>query len=179
MVRPLHTVPGIFWLCIGIMLGLGLLMQRPYVPPASQLIGTPLPAIDLPMLGNEKTRFTSALGKNKPAMISVFASWCMPCSMEHPVLMELAKTGKIDIYGIAWKDSESNVKAWLEKRGNPYKAVGIDEHRTTTIPLALTGVPETFIVDKNGIIVLNYKSYLTDEAIKKTILPVLEKLQHE
>jgi cytochrome c biogenesis protein CcmG, thiol:disulfide interchange protein DsbE len=179
MARPLHTIPVIFWLCIGMMLGLGLLMQRPYVPPASRLIGAPLPAIDLPMMDNEKARFTPALWKHKPALINVFASWCPPCSMEHPVLVELGKTGKIDIYGIAWKDSENNVKAWLEKRGNPYKAVGIDLERTTTIPLALTGTPETFIVDKNGVIIFNYKSYLTDEVIEREILPLIEKLQHE
>lgn len=171
-----HALPLVFWLLVGMMLGTGLLMQRPYEPPQSKLVGTPMPALDLPMLGSN-ARFSPAVWKNKIVMLNMFSSWCMPCLREHPSLTKLAKTGKIDIIGIAWKDNADNVKAWLDEHGNPYRAVGIDEHRATTIPLGLTGVPETFIIDRDGTIVLNHKSYLTDEIIESTIIPFIENLE--
>lgn len=108
------------------------------------------------------------------AVVNVFASWCVPCAVEHDSLLKLAQ--RVNIYGIAWKDKPETVLAYLQRKGNPFYKVGVDVEGKTTVPMYLTGVPETFILDKQGKIVFHYKSVLSEDIINNTMLPIIERL---
>ncbi len=139
--------------------------------------GKPMAGFELPSLG-KTTMFTPSLfGGGNVKIVNVFASWCMPCAQENDVLMKLAQ--KVNIYGIAWKDKPLAAFNFLKENGNPYQEIGIDEEGKTTVPLAITGVPETFVLDKNGVIALHYKLPLTEEVLNTLIIPLVKKLNSE
>ncbi len=130
---------------------------------------------EIPSLGKE-TSFSPQLFSGKILVVNAFASWCVPCAAEHELLMKLAQ--KVNIYGIAWKDKPDAVFAYLQKKGNPFQQIGIDETGKTTVPMFLTGVPETFILDKEGKIILHYKNVLNEEVVNTIILPIIDKLNN-
>lgn len=133
---------------------------------------------DVPVLGDDGQRLTPQLWKDKIVVVNVFASWCEPCAVEHPVLMELGQGGKVELIGLAWKDKPQNIADWLKKRGNPYRLVGVDEKGESTMPLGVSGVPETFVIQDSKV-VFRYKSQLTHAVIEQDILPLVERLQDE
>ena len=124
----------------------------------SPLIGKPLPylGIDLPP---------------PPFIINVFASWCAPCAIEHAPLMDMQKQG-VKIVGIAFKDSRKNIDEWLKKRGNPYVSVQHDKGQALT--LGITGVPESFAVDKDGIVRMRFQGPLEEPQTIKDFLQVMQ-----
>ena len=128
---------------------------------------------EIPSLG-KNTLFSPKLFIGQVLVVNVFASWCVPCNAEHSVLMKLAQ--KVNIYGVAWKDKPEAISAYLQKNGNPFVQVGIDEVGKSTVSMFLTGVPETFILDKNGAIVFHYKSVIDDKIVNTLMLPLIEKL---
>lgn len=136
-------------------------------------IGKNFADFEIPSLGKD-TKFSPKLLSGQVIVVNVFASWCVPCNVEHAVLVKLAQ--KVNIYGVAWKDKPEAVLAYLQKRGNPFVQVGIDETGKTTVPMFLTGVPETFILDKNGAIAFHYKSVINNEIVNTLMLPLIEKL---
>jgi cytochrome c biogenesis protein CcmG/thiol:disulfide interchange protein DsbE len=142
----------------------------------SPLVGTKAPAIELPAFNGK--RFSSGAWEGKVVVLNFFASWCAPCALEHPELMKLAKNN-IAIYGVAWKDKAGKTSEWVKERGNPYRAIGIDSARTTTILFGLTGVPETFVIDKKGMIRAHYSEPLGADKIQQELLPLVEQLEHE
>lgn len=121
--------------------------------------------------------FTNADLKG-PAVINVFASWCTPCRVEHRVLLNMAQRG-IPVYGVAWKDNTVRITKWLTEKGNPYQLIGIDETGTSTVPLGLTGVPETFVVDGKGKVRYHRSSALRMEDVTRVILPLMNELKQE
>ena len=127
----------------------------------------------------EVSGLSSKVFSGNVVILNVFASWCEPCKLEHEVLLKLAETKKVKLYGLAWKNKPEAVIEYLEKYKNPFEQVGIDVTGKTTLTLGLSGVPETFIIDKNGVIAFHYKSVLTDDMLEKNILPLIEKLQNE
>ncbi len=153
----------------------------------SVLIGKPVPEFNLaaiPRLQNEAGApvpgFSSEVLKNgKVSLLNVWASWCVPCLAEHPQLVELAKDG-VSLYGINYKgDTSEAARRFLTKHGNPFLAVGVDETGMTAIDLGVYGVPETFVVDGSGHIVLRYPGPLTAEVIAEKIKPAIEKAEKE
>jgi len=139
--------------------------------------GKKLSGFELPSLG-KTTMFTPELfGGGRVKIVNVFASWCVPCAQENELLMKLAQ--KANIYGIAWKDKPINAFNFLKENGNPYQEIGIDEEGITTVPLAITGVPETYVLDKNGVIALHYKAPLTDDVLNSLVIPLVNKLNLE
>jgi cytochrome c biogenesis protein CcmG/thiol:disulfide interchange protein DsbE len=153
----------------------------------SALIGKPVPEFNLaaiPRLQNEAGApvpgFSSAAVKGgKVSLLNVWASWCVPCLAEHPQLVELAKQG-VPLYGINYKgDTAEAARRFLTKHGNPFVAVGADETGMTAIDLGVYGVPETFIIDGYGHIVLRYPGPLTAEVIAEKIKPAMEKVEKE
>lgn len=147
--------------------------------PVSPLVGTVPAAFSVAVLDNPQAAFSPEIWKGKVVMLNAFASWCESCIAEHPVLMKLAESGKVEIFGLGWRDQPEKLRAWLEKRGNPYRLAGVDEHGKTTVALGLSGVPETFVFDRHGRVAYNSKAPLTEEEINNVILPLMEKLQHE
>jgi cytochrome c biogenesis protein CcmG/thiol:disulfide interchange protein DsbE len=168
----MRLLPLILLMVLCTVLALGL-FSRHHQAFVSKMIGQKPENISLPLLNGGTA--TIPLG-GKAVLVNVFASWCESCQAEHAVLMSLAL--QAEIIGIAWKDTPEKIKVWLAAQGNPYHEVLMDERGKATLPLALSGVPETFIFDKHGIIVYNKKAPLTEEEVRTVILPLLEKL-HE
>lgn len=117
------------------------------------------------------------LSRKEVKIVNIFASWCLPCAVEQPALMALKATNLAPIYGIAWKNKPPELEKWLAETGNPYTQIWRDEAGEVTIPLGLTGVPETFIVDKEGIIAYHTKQPISQEMLSMEIIPLLERLQ--
>ncbi len=106
----------------------------------------------------------------------MFASWCVPCREEHPVLNEFAREGEVPIYGIDYKDERRDAEAWIKSLGNPYARIGVDAGRVA-IDWGVYGVPETFIVDRHGRIRYKHVGPLTREDIEGTLLPLIARLE--
>ena len=146
----------------------------------SVLIGRPAPTIVLePLVGltNKGTQvpgFTPEIYKGKVSLVNVWASWCAPCRQEHPLLVELGKDDQVQIIGLNYKDKNANALRFLGQLGNPYDAVGVDPNGRGAIEWGVYGVPETFVVNGEGIIVHKHVGPLTPDAIRDTILPIIE-----
>ena len=110
------------------------------------------------------------------ALVNFFASWCTPCKAEHPMLMSLSKRG-IPIYGINMRDKKANVVSWFAKDGNPYKIVLRDQSGRQMVKWGLYGLPETFVIDKKGVIHYRIAGPLTPKVINEDILPLIETLR--
>ncbi len=145
----------------------------------SPMIGKRVNFFDMPILIGNAERFTPYIWQGRVVLVNFFASWCVPCVQEHQVLMELAKTRRVEIYGIAWKDKKSTVLNWLRTRGNPYQMVGMDNWGKSSIAFGLIGVPETYILDSRGAVRFVYRSQLTKEVVDNEILPLIDKIRTE
>jgi cytochrome c biogenesis protein CcmG/thiol:disulfide interchange protein DsbE len=144
----------------------------------SPLIDKPAPEFSLPPLPGESRGFSSADLQGKVSLVNTFASWCGPCRAEHPVLNVLAKTKRVPIFGINYKDKPEAAAAWIAELGNPYTRIGADDGRVG-IDWGIYGVPETFIVDRSGRIRYKHVGPLTEADIEHTVLPLVAKLEKQ
>ena len=159
------------------LLGVGLKLNPREVP--SPLIGKPAPAFELPQLHESGKTFSPVDMKGRVWMLNVWASWCVSCRVEHPILMELAKSGIIPIYGLDYKDQPEEAKRWLVQFGNPYQLSAVDLKGQVGIDYGVYGVPETYVIDKRGVIRYKQIGPVTPEALQKKILPLVKQLQTE
>ena len=142
----------------------------------SVLIDKPAPDFALaPVEGMTVPGFDTAALKGEPTVVNVFASWCIPCRDEHPLLEALKAETGVRLFGINHSDAPENARAFLAELGNPYDAIGADRDRRVSIDWGVYGVPETFIVDGNGTIVFKHVGPLTARSIASEVLPALEK----
>jgi cytochrome c biogenesis protein CcmG, thiol:disulfide interchange protein DsbE len=143
----------------------------------SVLIGKPVPEFSLPAIADSNiATFTSGdLKSGQVSIVNIWASWCGPCRMEHPILTELSKRTDITLYGIDNKDSAENAKRFLGTLGQPFAAIGADENGRTTIDWGSYGVPETFVVDGNGIIRFKWIGPLSPEVVSGVLSEQIEK----
>ena len=147
----------------------------------SALIGRPVPQFSLPPLEGLKSDDGAAvesfsasdLAQGTPTIVNVFASWCVPCLEEHPMLMALAGEPGIRIYGINYKDDPASARRFLGRYGNPFRRVGTDSSGRTAIDFGVYGVPETFVISGDGKIAFRHVGPLTEEAITTKILPLM------
>ena len=146
-------------------LAVGLNLNPREVP--SPFIGKPAPAFDLPRLDDPARRITNQDLAGKVWILNVWASWCVACREEHPVLVEFARRGLVPIYGLNYKDERSNAIEWLSRLGNPYEASLADTDGRVGIDFGVYGVPETFIIDKQGVV--RFKQIGPVTAIWKTL----------
>jgi cytochrome c biogenesis protein CcmG/thiol:disulfide interchange protein DsbE len=143
----------------------------------SVLIGKPAPDFSLPALaGSGVPGLSRADLDGHLTLVNIFASWCVPCRQEHPVLEEIAKDSRIRLVGIDYKDKPENARALLSDMGNPYAAIGTDESGRTFIDWGAYGVPETYLVGPDGIIAKKYIGPLTDETVAKDLMPEIAKV---
>ena len=143
----------------------------------SPFIGKPLPAISLPGLKDPAAAITTADLKGEVALLNIWATWCIPCRQEHPLLVDLDRRTDVRIYGLNYKDIRQDALAWLEQLGDPYDRVLFDEAGTAGIDLGVYGVPETFVIDRDGIVRYKHVGPLTQEVIDEAILPLIVRLQ--
>lgn len=149
-----------------------------YIP--SVLIDRPAPQFTLPPIeGLDRPGFDTAALAGEPSLVNVFASWCIPCRDEHPVLTRLKAETGIRLFGINQKDAPENARAFLAELGNPYDAAGADANGRVSIDWGVYGVPETFLLDRNGIIVLKIVGPLSDQAIETVLKPAIAKARGE
>ena len=141
----------------------------------SAMIDQEAPAFDLATLSGDGKLTRDGL-KGEPVVINFFASWCVPCRVEHPLLMHLAAQGKIRLYGIAYKDKPDDAVRLLAQLGDPYKAIAVDRDGRTGLDFGVYGVPETYILDASGHIRKRFVGPLTEAAVNKELLPMLRQL---
>ena len=141
----------------------------------SAMIEKPSPQFDLAGLGSDKTLALDAL-KGHPAVINFFASWCVPCRIEHPLLMRLAEQDHLPLYGVAYKDKPEDSAKLLATFGDPYRQVGIDRNGRVGLDFGVYGVPETYVLDSAGRIRKRFVGPLTADVVDKELLPLLKQL---
>jgi cytochrome c biogenesis protein CcmG/thiol:disulfide interchange protein DsbE len=142
----------------------------------SALIGQPAPATQLPPLeGSGLPGLDSAQFAGKVTVLNVFASWCAPCRQEHPVLMGLAQDDRYAMAALNYKDKPENARRFLGDLGNPYRSIGVDEAGRTAIDWGVYGVPETFVIGKDGAIAYKHVGPLTPDSVRTALLPEIEK----
>ncbi len=142
----------------------------------SALIDKPLPDLDVPPLLDDMPGLKTADLKGKAQIINVFASWCVPCRAEHPIITKLAKQYGVKVNALNWKDKPEDAKAWLDKLGNPYATVGSDQKGRAGIDLGVYGVPETYVIDAQGRIRYKIAAPLQQRNLDQDILPLLKEL---
>jgi cytochrome c biogenesis protein CcmG/thiol:disulfide interchange protein DsbE len=172
--KKLFIPLGIF-LVIGTFLFVGLWRNPREVP--SPLIDKPAPLFSLPQLHEPGRVFSLSDMKGQVWLLNVWASWCVACRTEHPLLVELGKAKLVPIIGLNYKDKPDEAKAWLAQLGNPYALSVMDRDGNVGIDFGVYGVPETFVIDKTGTIRFKQIGPVTVEVLEKTILPLVRKLQ--
>jgi len=165
----------IFLLLAGVFL-MQLLSGRDIATVPSALIGETAPETKLPPLeGVSLPGLESGAFLGKVTLVNVFASWCAPCREEHPVLMALAQDKRFSIAGLNYKDQPENARRFLGDLGNPYSAIGVDTAGRTAIDWGVYGVPETFVVGKDGKIAFKHTGPITPQSAQTVLLPEIEK----
>ncbi len=172
-----YSIPLIVVILILIFLGIGLTLDPSLIP--SPLIDKPAPEFSLPRLRDPKKNLSNADLQGKVVLFNVWASWCTVCKEEHPVFMEIARRRLAPIYGLNYKDKRKDAISWLDQLGDPYVANGHDFKGRVGIDWGVYGVPETFIVDRKGIIRYKQIGAVTPKLLKQKILPLIRQLQAE
>jgi len=168
-------IPLLAFVVMAIFLGIGLTLNPREIP--SPLIGKPVPEFTLPAVKGRTLGLASADLRGQVSLVNVFASWCVACREEHPVLMGLSQQGIVPIHGLNYKDKPDDAQAWLDQLGDPYTRTGADISGRVGIDWGVYGVPETFVIDRNGNIAYKHIGAVTPEALRDTLLPLIAKLQ--
>jgi len=158
-----------------LLLAAGLTLNPREVP--SPLIGKPAPAFELPLLHQPEKSFSPLEMQGKVWVLNVWASWCAACREEHPVLTDFARSGLTPLYGLNYKDQRDDAIAWLRRFGDPYAASIVDVEGRVGIDYGVYGVPETYVIDKQGVIRYKRIGPVTRESLEKKILPLVRDLQ--
>ncbi len=174
MKRLAFLIPLAALVALAIVLAVGLNRDPREVP--SPLIGKPAPAFSLTLLNDANQTISRDDLRGKVWMLNVWASWCVACRDEHPLLVAFAKKGLVPIYGLDYKDQRDDGSAWLARFGNPYASSLFDGEGRVGIDFGVYGVPETFIIDKSGTIRMKHIGPLTQEVIATKIEPLIKEL---
>lgn len=140
-------------------------------------LGNPVPDFILPGIDDETPGLSSADLKGGVSIVNVFASWCLPCREEHPLLMALADRGDVPIYGLNYKDAPESARRWLLKFGNPYAGIGSDRDGRVAAAWDLFALPQTIVVDNSGRTAFVHAGVLDQSVIQETILPLVSNLK--
>jgi cytochrome c biogenesis protein CcmG/thiol:disulfide interchange protein DsbE len=140
----------------------------------SALIGKPAPALELPALQEGGAPLSLAALKGQPVAINFFASWCLPCRAEHHLLGRIAEEYGIAVIGIAYKDKPEDARRYLADLGNPYAAIGTDESGRAGIEFGLTGVPETYVIDRDGIVRYRLAGPIAPDNLEDQLAPAIQ-----
>jgi cytochrome c biogenesis protein CcmG, thiol:disulfide interchange protein DsbE len=165
------------FLAVAVVLGIGLFLDPSLIP--SPLIGKPVPDFQLPPVQGRSLGLASTDLNGEVSLVNVFASWCVECRTEHPVLMRLAASGQLPIHGINYKDAPEDAARWLDTLGDPYTRTGADRDGRVGIDWGVYGVPETFVIDRFGVIAYKYVGPISQAELDGTILPLIKELREQ
>ena len=168
-VLPLALFVG---LVVFLAIGLG---RDPHEVP-SPLINKPAPAFQLPQLHEPTKTFSAQEMRGKVWLLNVWASWCVSCREEHPLLLDFARSGEVPLYGLNYKDQRKDAIAWLDELGNPYLVSAADLDGRVGIDYGVYGAPETYLIDREGVIRFKHVGPLTPDVIQGKVLPLARDL---
>jgi cytochrome c biogenesis protein CcmG/thiol:disulfide interchange protein DsbE len=170
--RALWTL-GIFVALVAL-LAVGLRLNPREVP--SPLIGKPAPPFELPLLTEPDKRFSQKDMLGKVWIMNVWASWCPPCLVEHPVVTRIAQSGLAPVVGLNYKDARDDALPWLKRNGNPYQLIVFDANGRIGIDYGVYGVPETYVIDRKGVIRYKHIGPLSADVVKQKVEPLVQQL---
>ncbi len=171
------ALPLLVFVLIGGFLYSGLNRDPRYVP--SPLIGKPAPEFSLPTLAGPAKSFSPSDMAGKVWLFNIWGTWCVACRVEHPVLVQLAGSGLVDIVGLNYKDDDAEAIKWLKDLGDPYLTTAVDADGRIGIDWGFYGAPETFLIDKKGVIRHKHVGPVSPNDISNTILPLVAELRAE
>lgn len=170
-----YLIPLAIFVGMAVFLAIGLTLDPKKVP--SPLVGKPVPQFNLTRLEDPAATLGSEDLKGQVSLMNVWATWCVSCRAEHRVLLALAKSGKVPIYGLNYKDTRPEAQRWLQRLGNPYAANAFDADGRVGIEWGVYGTPETFVIDREGIIRDKIIGPITPEILSQRLLPLIEQLK--
>lgn len=172
-----RAVPIVIFAVIAVFLGIGLTLNPRQIP--SPLLGKPVPEFALAPVQGRTLGLASADLRGEVSVVNVFASWCTACRDEHPLWMEIARQGVFPVHGLNYKDAPDDAERWLDELGDPYVRTGADRNGRVGIDWGVYGVPETFIVDRNGVVRDKVIGAITPKIVEERLLPTVRRLQAE
>jgi len=172
-----YLIPLALFLVVVAFLAIGLGRDPHEVP--SPLINKAAPTFRLPQLKDPTRTFSAEDMRGKVWVLNVWASWCISCRDEHPLLVEYSKTGAVPIYGLNWKDKREDAIAWLAELGDPYVASVSDLDGRVAIDYGVYGAPETYVIDQNGVIRFKQIGPVTEDVWQGKFLPLVQQLNRE
>lgn len=172
-----YVIPLLLFIVMAVFLALGLKLDPRKIP--SPLIDKPAPEFSLPVLGNPDRTLSKVDMAGKVWLLNVWASWCFSCREEHPVLNQLAQRHVVPIVGLNYKDEPGAARQWLGQLGNPYNVSIMDQEGRTGIDYGVYGVPETFVIDKQGMIRYKHTGPVSSKDVQEIFLPLIARLQSE
>ena len=168
-------IPLAVFIVLVVFLAIGLTRDPHEIP--SPLIGKPAPSFTAPALDGGGKTFSAKDMLGKVWLLNTWASWCVACRQEHPILVEFSKTGTLPIIGLDYKDKDADGLKWISRYGNPYNVSITDSDGRIGIDFGVYGVPESFLIDKGGIIRYKQIGPFTEEALRDKLLPLVRELQ--
>lgn len=168
-------LPLAIFLVVVVFLFKGLNLDPREVP--SPLVGKPAPQFSLPRLDDAQKTFSPKDMLGKVWLLNVWASWCVACREEHPILVALSRENIVPVYGMDYKDTREDAQQWLQQGGDPYAAIAVDADGRVGIDYGVYGVPETYVIDKAGVIAYKQIGPITEEIWRDKILPLVKGLQ--
>ena len=168
------VLPLVIFVILVVFLAIGLRHDPHEVP--SPLINKAAPAFQLPQLHEPTKTFSPEEMKGKVWLLNVWASWCISCREEHPLLLELARSGSVPLYGLNYKDKREDAISWLRELGDPYLLSAADLEGRVGIDYGVYGAPETYLIDRDGVIRFKHIGPLTPDVLQGRILPLVNDL---
>ena len=175
--RLVFLLPVAIFIVLAVALAWGLTRDPGELP--SVLIGKPVPEFTLPPVQGRTLGLSSTDLEGEVSLVNVFASWCTACRDEHPLFMRLSESGVVTIHGLNYRDQPEDAAQWLDTLGDPYTRTGADRNGRVGIDWGFYGVPETFVIGPDGRIAYKHVGPVTEQALKETILPLVERLRRD
>ena len=174
-----RLLPLMAFLLLGILLAVGLTISDTKTHIPSPLIGRPVPEFNLPQLFEPEKTLSQEDFLGEPYLVNFWGSWCPTCVFEHPVITDLARSGRLRIVGLNYRDEPEDAKNWLSRHGNPYHDIVVDYSGRISINFGVYAAPESFLISPDGEVVYKHIGALTPEIISETILPMVDEMKRE
>ncbi len=157
------VIPAIVFVSLAAVLFVGVVRSPDKSTMQSALLGKPAPQFSLPVLGDDSRKVSSADLAGRPWVLNVWGSWCPECVVEHPMLLEIARENRVLLIGLNWRDDTGEAIRWIERLGNPYNVIVVDQEGRTAIDFGVYGAPETFFIDSEGLVQYRHVGAMTRE----------------